>query len=55
MLGMVVAECRRPYRASTPGDQQKFGMLSRNAVNATITCMLRNEFFTYLLRCYVLL
>lgn len=53
MLGMVVAECRRPYRASTPGDQQKFGMLSRNAVNATIT--LRNEFFTYMLRCYVLL
>jgi len=31
----------------------KLGMLSRNAVNATI--MLRNEFFTYLLRCYVLL
>ena len=28
-------------------------MLSRNAVNATI--MLRNEFFTYLLRRYVLL
>jgi hypothetical protein len=51
MLGMVVAECRRPYGASTPGDQQKFGMLSRNAVNATIMF----EFFTYLLRCYVLL
>jgi hypothetical protein len=29
------------------GDPQKLGMLSRNAVNATI--MLRNEFFTYLL------
>jgi hypothetical protein len=52
MLGMVVAECRRPYRGLNTYLAIR-RMLSRNAVNATI--MLRNEFFTYLLRCYVLL
>ena len=37
MLGMVVAEGGRPTnKASTPGDPQKLGILSRNAVARSV-------------------